>query len=81
MSSLEQFNIKDQVAVVTGSGQGIGRAIALTLAAAGADVVINARRMDDLQQTAHSIEALGRRALIVAGDIRNLSEHIAQQAV
>ncbi len=80
-SLLELFDLSGRVAVVTGSGQGIGRAIAWRLAEAGCDVVINARRVDDLQSTAEGIELRGRQALIVAGDIRDLSEDLADQAM
>ncbi len=81
MSILEQFRVDGQVAVVTGSGQGIGRAIAWALADGGADVVINARRETDLSVTAEGIVERGRSALVVAGDIRDLSESIAAQTI
>jgi 3-oxoacyl-[acyl-carrier protein] reductase len=67
--------------VVTGSGQGIGRAIAWGLADAGCDVVLNARRMSDLEITAAGVEERGRQALIVAGDIRDLSESLADRTM
>lgn len=81
MSLLEQFDLSGRVAVVTGSGQGIGRAIAWGLADAGCDVVVNARRVDDLQITAAGVRDRGREALVVCGDIRDLSESLAQQTV
>jgi 7-alpha-hydroxysteroid dehydrogenase len=81
MSILDRFRLDDQVAVVTGSGQGIGRAIALALADAGADVVVNARRLDDLDVTAAGVRGRGRRALVVDGDIRDFSETLAERAV
>jgi 7-alpha-hydroxysteroid dehydrogenase len=80
-SLLDQFDLSDRVAVVTGSGQGIGRAIAWGLADAGCNVVINARRVDDLEVTADGIRTRGREALIVAGDIRDLSENLADRAM
>ena len=70
-----------RVAVVTGSGQGIGRAIAWGLADHGCDVVLNARRIDDLETTAAGVRDRGRRALIVAGDIRDLSETIGDRTI
>jgi NAD(P)-dependent dehydrogenase (short-subunit alcohol dehydrogenase family) len=81
MSLLDQFELTDRVAVVTGSGQGIGRAIAWGLADAGCDVVINARRTDDLDVTAAGIAERGRDALVVVGDIRDLSEEIADRTM
>lgn len=78
---LDRFDLSGRVAVVTGSGQGIGRAIAWALADAGCNVVINARRMNDLEATAAGIELRGREALIVAGDIRDLSEDLADRAI
>ena len=81
MSLIDQFDLTGRVAVVTGSGQGIGRAIAWGLADAGCDVVLNARRIDDLEVTADGVRQRGRHALIVAGDIRDLSEELADRTM
>jgi NAD(P)-dependent dehydrogenase (short-subunit alcohol dehydrogenase family) len=81
ISLLDQFDLTGRVAVVTGSGQGIGRAIAWGLADAGCDVVLNARRMSDLEVTAQGITDRGRAALIVAGDIRDFSEEVADRTM
>jgi 7-alpha-hydroxysteroid dehydrogenase len=78
---LAGFDLTGRVAVVTGSGQGIGRAIAWGLADAGCDVVVNARRTSDLEVTAAGIERRGRSALIVEGDIRDLSESLADRTI
>jgi glucose 1-dehydrogenase len=57
-------------AVVTGASRGIGRACAVALAAAGADVVVNYRtHREDGEATVREIEALGRSALLVQGDV------------
>jgi len=81
VSLLDSFRLDDRVAVVTGSGQGIGRGIAWALADAGADVVVNARRDADLQVTASGVGERGRRALIVQGDIRDFSEGVAERTM
>ncbi len=83
MGILDLFRLDGLVAVVTGSGQGIGRGIAVGLAEAGADVVVTARRAEDLEQTATAVRAAGRRAQIVAGDIREpgMNERLAETAV
>ena len=70
-----------RVAVVTGAGRGIGQAIAWGLADFGCDVVVNARRLADLEATAEGIRGRGRRALIVDGDIRDFSDTLADRAV
>jgi NAD(P)-dependent dehydrogenase (short-subunit alcohol dehydrogenase family) len=81
MSLLNRVDMTDHTAVVTGSGQGIGRAIAWGLADLGCNLTINARRAEDLAATAAGIEQRGRRVLTVQGDIRDLSESLAQQTV
>jgi NAD(P)-dependent dehydrogenase (short-subunit alcohol dehydrogenase family) len=58
-------------AVVTGAGRGIGRAIALALAAAGTDVALCARSHPELEQVAEEVRALGRRALALPCDVTN----------
>ena len=65
------FSLHGQVAIVTGAGKGIGRACALALAQAGADVALSARTAADLQAVADEIGALGRRAIIVPGDVND----------
>lgn len=66
---LDNFALTDQVAIVTGAGQGIGRSIALGLAEAGADVVVAARTVADLEEVVALVEAMGRRALAVRTDV------------
>ena len=60
------FSLSGQVAVVTGAGTGIGKACAIMLAQAGADLALTARTQADLDAVAAEIRALGRRAITVA---------------
>ena len=64
--------LEGQPALVTGANSGIGRAVALGLAASGADVVVNyvvdPQAADDV---AHKIEALGRKAITIKADVSN----------
>lgn len=70
------MRFKDKTALITGSGRGIGRAIALKLAAEGADIVINFfRNREPAEQTAEAIRELGRRALVVKANIGEI-DHI-----
>lgn len=66
---LERFRLDGQAAIVTGAGRGIGAAIALGLAEAGADVVLAARSIDQLDVVAGQIRAMGRRALVLPTDV------------
>ena len=77
------FSLANQVAIVTGGGTGIGRAIALEFAEFGADVVIAGRRLDVLEQAAEEIRALGRRSLAVQADISQKTDvdHLVQKVM
>jgi len=68
------FDLTGRVAMVTGSGTGIGKAIALGLAEAGADVVLMGRRVKPLRDVAKQIQGKGRRAVCFPVDVRNLSQ-------
>ncbi len=64
------LKLQEQVAIVTGASQGIGRGITLSLAEAGADVVVNCHRNVQLaEQVMDEIPALGRRAIVARADV------------
>jgi len=64
------MELHDKIAVVTGGGRGIGRAIAMAYAREGADLVLASRSKEALEETKAMVEALGRKALVVPTDIR-----------
>jgi len=68
------FDLTGRVAIVTGSGRGIGKGIAIGLAEAGADVVITARTPADTEKTVSQIRSLGRKALAVPADVRDAAQ-------
>lgn len=65
--------LEDKVAIITGSSRGIGKAIALTMAQAGANIVINyyPGMEAEAQGVAEEVEALGRKAMIFGADVTN----------
>jgi NAD(P)-dependent dehydrogenase (short-subunit alcohol dehydrogenase family) len=71
------FGLQDKIAIVTGASQGIGRAIALGLAQAGAHVVLAKypdKRQEEIKAVQAEIEALGRKALIVQTDVAQVDQ-------
>lgn len=73
-----QVVLEGQPALVTGANSGIGKAVALGLAAAGADVVVNyVTNPDAADDVAHQIEAMGRRALTIKADVSREDDVVA----
>ncbi len=63
------MQLEGKIAYVTGAGSGIGKAAALMMARAGADVAVLSRTQSEIEQTAEEVRALGRDALAIVGDI------------
>jgi 2-deoxy-D-gluconate 3-dehydrogenase len=63
------FSLAGNVAVVTGAGGGIGKAAAIALAEAGADLALVGRNVGKLETTAHAVQDVGQRALVVEADV------------
>jgi NAD(P)-dependent dehydrogenase (short-subunit alcohol dehydrogenase family) len=66
---LDRLSLNGKVALVTGGGTGLGQAMALSMADAGADIAVSGRRREPLEETVRLVEAKGRRALLVQGDV------------
>ena len=79
-------NLKGKIAVITGASKGLGRAMATTLAEAGADVVLVSRNREQLEETARAARAFGVKALVHPADVTNeaqiarLAEVVAREA-
>jgi 7-alpha-hydroxysteroid dehydrogenase len=65
----DRFRLDDQVAVITGAGRGLGAAIAVAFAEAGANVVISSRTQSELDEVADQVRAVGRKAHVVVADL------------
>ncbi|MGW4411992.1 SDR family NAD(P)-dependent oxidoreductase [Nonomuraea sp. NPDC004702] len=74
MADFPRFEVAGQIALVTGAARGIGRSIALTLANAGADIVVGLRDREADNGVVAEIQALGRRALPLQMDVTKLDQ-------
>ena len=81
--SYKPLSLENRVAVVIGGTTGIGRALSLGLAEAGADVVASARHLEQVESTAGEIEQIGRRTLRLTCDVVDIGslEHLLSEAI
>jgi NAD(P)-dependent dehydrogenase (short-subunit alcohol dehydrogenase family) len=70
----EQLSLAGKTALVTGSGRGLGRAMALAMAEAGADVVITARTLGEIEAVGKEVELCGRNALVTPCDVTKTAD-------
>jgi dehydrogenase/reductase SDR family protein 4 len=68
------FSLKGKVALITGASRGIGQAIAIGYAQAGADVVVASRKLPDLEKVAQQIRGMGRKSLAVEAHVARMEE-------
>jgi len=80
---LQQGILEQRVAIVTGAGRGIGRAIALAFAGEGANVIVVSRTLSEIEGTAAQVRALGGQALAIQADVASQADvsRIVEQAV
>jgi len=74
MNGFPRFDAQGKIALVTGSARGLGRAISLALAHAGADIALGLREVSAGDGLAHEIESMGRRALPLQMDMSSLDQ-------
>src|SRR5579864_4852278 len=77
MNEYPRFDLTGQVALVTGAARGLGRAISLALANAGADVALGLRDVNAAGDLPQAIQAMGRRVLPLQMDMANMSQIFA----
>jgi len=71
---LSRFSLEGKLALITGGGRGMGRAIALTFADAGADIALTSRTLAELEEVAEGVRARGRSSLAVVADAGKMDD-------
>ncbi|MEM3563948.1 MAG: SDR family NAD(P)-dependent oxidoreductase, partial [Candidatus Jordarchaeaceae archaeon] len=74
MKEFSEQRLDGRIALITGSGSGIGRAISLRYAREGADIVVNDVNLEGANETAKMIEKLGRRVMVIRADVGKSAE-------
>jgi NAD(P)-dependent dehydrogenase (short-subunit alcohol dehydrogenase family) len=74
MTILDRLTLHGKVALVTGGGTGLGQAMALSMADAGADIAVSGRRREPLEETVRLVETKGRRAMLVQADVTDRAQ-------
>lgn len=74
MEVLDKFRLQGKVALVTGAGKNLGKVISLSLAEAGADVVVTSRTVSEIEKTAEEVRKTGRKALAIPLDVTDFSQ-------
>jgi NAD(P)-dependent dehydrogenase (short-subunit alcohol dehydrogenase family) len=82
-SVLEKFSLEGKVAIVTGGGTGLGKVFCRSLARAGADVAVAARRLGPIHETAAELRQLGQKALPVVTDVTDSRQvdHLIEKVI
>ncbi|KAF2758170.1 tetrahydroxynaphthalene reductase [Pseudovirgaria hyperparasitica] len=76
--TIPPWSLEGKVAVVTGSGRGIGKEMALELARRGADIVVNyANTLEGAQKVVNEIKAMGRQSIAIKANVANVSETVS----
>ncbi len=69
---LDSFKLDGKVALITGAGRGLGRAMAVRFANCGADIAAAARTVSQLEETAELVRQIGRKCVVLETDVRQV---------